>query len=193
MDETSAVFHELLDEMRSLERTMLDHPQALSDEQSRCETYKWIFSITQVAFDCFVWGDVARPRFVEIVGPDKKWGGDNADAFYQLAAVDGARRYRVRGRRGDSAYLSLTLYGGPARDGSYGAQRTVATLNDRAMRFAPDGSFELRGLLEREYRIVAMDLTTLQRVRVGPIAAGTEDVQITFPAEGLWELDTATA
>ena len=51
MDETSAVFHELLDEMRSLERTMLDHPQSLTDEQSRCEIYKWVFSITQVAFD----------------------------------------------------------------------------------------------------------------------------------------------
>ena len=49
VDETSVVFNELLDEMRGLERQMLDHPGALSDEQSRCETYKWIFSITQVA------------------------------------------------------------------------------------------------------------------------------------------------
>ncbi len=50
----------------------------------------------------------------------------------------------------------------------------------------PDGRFELHGLLEREYRLAAMDLPTLQVVRVGPIAAGTDDVQIDFPADGLW-------
>jgi hypothetical protein len=141
MDETSAVFHELLDEMRSLERTMLDHPQALTDEQSRCETYKWIFSITQVAFDCFVWGDVVRPRFVEIVGPDKKWGGDNADAFYRFIPVDPARTYRVTGERGDAVYLSLTVYGGPD-DGHY-SERIVGSANDDTITFDADGRFEL--------------------------------------------------
>lgn len=141
MDETSAVFGELLDEMRSLERTMLDHPQALTDEQSRCETYKWIFSVTQVAFDCFVWGDAARPRFVEIVGPDKKWGGDNADAYYRFIPIDPNRTYRVTGERGDAVYLSLTIYGGPD-DGHY-SERIVGSLNDRTVTFDDDGRFEL--------------------------------------------------
>ena len=49
-----------------------------------------------------------------------------------------------------------------------------------------DGRFELHGLLDREYRLAAMDLPTLQSVRVGPIAAGTDDVQIAFSADGLW-------
>jgi len=141
MDETAAVFAELLDELKQLETTMLEHPAALTDEQSRCETYKWIFSITQVAFDCFVWGDVARPRFVEIVGPSKKWGGDNADAFYRYIPIDPARTYRVTGEKGDAVYLSITVYGGPD-DGHY-SERIVGSLNDRTVTFAADGSFEL--------------------------------------------------
>ena len=55
---------------------------------------------------------------------------------------DPERSYRVRGVRGDACYLSLTVYGGP-RDGRW-SDRIVATLNDRAIRFAPDGSFEVR-------------------------------------------------
>jgi hypothetical protein len=131
MSETSAVFAELMDEMRGLERRMLDHPDALTDEQSRCEIYKWIFSITQVAFDCFVWGDTVRPRFVDIVGPDKKWGGDNADAYYQYAPLDPSRTYRVTGVAGDAVYLSLTVYGGPD-DGRW-SERIVGSHNDRSL------------------------------------------------------------
>ena len=138
--ETGAVFHELLDELRSLEQRMLESPNAL-DGQFVAETYKWIFSITQVAFDCFVWGDPANPRFVDIVGPYKKWGGDNADAFYQYAPIDPSRTYRVTGHAGDAVYLSLTVYGGP-NDGRY-SERIVGSLNDRQLGVEPGQAFEL--------------------------------------------------
>jgi hypothetical protein len=90
-----------------------------------------------VATDTQVWADAAHPRFVEIVGPYKKWGGDNADAFYFFAPVDPARTYRVRVRRGDAVSLSLTVYGGP-NDGRY-SQRIVGSLNDRQAPPDPDG------------------------------------------------------
>ena len=54
-----------------------------------------------------LWADTARPRFVEIVGPYKKWGGDNADAFYCYAPIDPARTYRVTIEPGDAVYLSI--------------------------------------------------------------------------------------
>jgi hypothetical protein len=139
--ETSAVFGELLDEVRGLESKLFDGPNAPQDEQSVLEGYKWIFSILQVAFDVYVWGDKANPRFVDIVGPYKKWGGDNADAFYQFAPIDPSRTYRVRGKMGDAVYLSLTVYGGPD-DGRY-SERIVGTVNDRMLDVSPDGTFEL--------------------------------------------------
>ncbi|HXW35410.1 MAG TPA: DUF1214 domain-containing protein [Acidimicrobiales bacterium] len=137
---TATVFHEILDELLMLEsRLALDDVPL--DEVTILEGYKWIFSILSVGLDAYVWADKGRPRFVDIVGPNRKWGGDNADAFYQFAPIDPSRTYRVWGKRGDAAYLSLTVYGGPD-DGRY-SERIVGWLNDRDMRFGPDGSFEL--------------------------------------------------
>lgn len=147
-DETGAVVHELLDAVKELDARLFEGPNALKDEQSVLEGYKWIFSILQVALDTQVWADPANPRFVDIVGPYKKWGGDNADAYYQHAPVDPDRSYRVRGRAGDAAYLSLTVYGGP-RDGRY-SERIVGAVNNRDdLDIAPDGSFELMMARER--------------------------------------------
>jgi hypothetical protein len=138
---TAAAFRELVDEVRGLEAKLYDGPAAPTDEQSVLEGYRWIFSILQVGLEAHVWADSQRPRFVDIVGPYKKWGGDNSDAFYQYAPLDPNRTYRVRGRRGDAVYLSLTVYGGPD-DGRY-SERIVGTVNDRSLQIADDGSFEV--------------------------------------------------
>ena len=137
---TQAVFRELVDELRALEMR-LSLPEVPLDEQSVLEGYKWIFSILAVGLDAYVWADSARPRFVDIVGPYRKWGGDNADAFYQYAPIDPTRTYVVTGRRGDADYLSLTVYGGPD-DGRY-SERIVGTVNDRALDIGPDGTFRI--------------------------------------------------
>jgi hypothetical protein len=138
--ETSVVFHELLDELRGLEDKLFEGPNVPLDDQGVLEGYKWIFSILQVGLDAQVWADPARPRFVDIVGPYKKWGGDNADAFYMYAPIDPSRTYVVRGRRHDAVYLSVTVYGGP-NDGHY-SERIVSTVNDRMLTFDADGHFE---------------------------------------------------
>ena len=140
MTKTATVFGEILDELRTLEQKLAEHPEMSGDEQSMAESYRWLFSITQVALDCFVWADTAAPRFVDIVGATKKWGGDNADAFYQHAPIDPTRRYRVSGYRGDAVYLSLTVYAGPD-DGHY-SERIVGSVNDRDLTFDDEGRFE---------------------------------------------------
>jgi hypothetical protein len=139
--ETTRAFHELLDVLRDADQKFLAGPAAVDDEVSVAEGYRWLPSILAVALDAYVWADTTRPLFTEIVGPHRKWGGDNADAFYYFAPLDPARTYRVRGTRGDAVYFSLTVYGGP-RDGRYSA-RIVGTINDRQMTFAADGSFEI--------------------------------------------------
>ncbi|MEX2256544.1 MAG: DUF1214 domain-containing protein, partial [Acidimicrobiia bacterium] len=145
--ETAAVVHELLDAVQSLDTRFFEGPNALQDDQSVLEGYKWMFSILQVALDVQVWADPANPRFVEIVGPYKKWGGDNSDAYYLHAPIDPDVTYRVRGQIGDACYLSLSVYGGP-RDGRY-STRIVGTVNDRDdLDIGPDGTFEL--MLARE-------------------------------------------
>ncbi len=139
--ETESAVSELLAEVGAQHRRLVDRLSGPGDEQTLLEAHKWLFSILQVATDTQVWADPARPRFVEIVGPYKKWGGDNADAFYCYAPVDPARTYRVRVRPGDAVYLSLTVYGGPD-DGRY-SERIVGSLNDREAPPGPDGTITM--------------------------------------------------
>ena len=104
--------------------------------------YRWVQTLGEVAVDCYVRADPLRPHFFDLISPGKQWGGDSADTFYKLSRVDPARSYRVTGRRGDAAYLSLTVYGGGA-DGDYMGQSIDGIVNDRDLAFGPEGEFEI--------------------------------------------------
>ncbi len=138
---TTAAFRELLDLVRDGDQLFLTGPRAVGDEVTVVEGYRWLTEVLAVALECYLWADAARPSIVPIVGPTRKFGGDNADAFYQFAPLDPRRTYRLRGRRGDAVYLSITVYGGPT-DGRW-SNRIVGTLNDRNLQIMPDGSFEV--------------------------------------------------
>jgi uncharacterized protein DUF1214 len=137
--ETEAAFGELLAEVSATHRRLVD--LLADDETTLLEAHKWILSILQVAAEVHLWADTARPRFVEIVGPYKKWGGDNADAFYCYAPIDPSRTYRVTIEPGDAVYMSLTVYGGPD-DGRY-STHIVGTVNSRDAPPGPDGAIHI--------------------------------------------------
>lgn len=139
--ETDAAFHDLVELLGSLDAVFREGDRALTDDQSVLEGYRWLFSVLQVGLLTQVWADPGRPRFVDIVGPHLKWGGDNADAFYRYAPLDPDRTYRVRGNRGDAAYFSLTVYGGPD-DGRW-SDRIVGTVNDEQVAIDETGDFEI--------------------------------------------------
>ncbi|MSO37882.1 MAG: DUF1214 domain-containing protein [Acidimicrobiia bacterium] len=138
---TGVAVRDLLALLSSLEARFTAGDPAIPDGRSLLEAYRWIFSILQVGTDAHLWADAQRPRFIDIVGPYKKWGGDNADAFYQYAPIDPARTYRVRARRGDAVYFSLTVYGGPD-DGRY-SERIVGTANDLDALPDADGTIQI--------------------------------------------------
>ncbi|MCW1822152.1 hypothetical protein A5731_10450 [Mycolicibacterium conceptionense] len=137
--ELSAAFNGLLDEVRAIEQKLLDADPALS-EPDLLDGYRLAFSVLRVAVDAYVWGDRDKPILVDVISPYLKWGGDNSDAFYQLAPLDPVRTYRVTGNRGDAVYLSMTVYGGPG-EGRY-SDRIVGTINNRDLEFDEDGNFE---------------------------------------------------
>lgn len=134
---TRAAVHDLLHLLQDLDEKFLEGDRALPDETALLESYKWMFSILHVGLEAFVWGDAANPRFVDLESPGWKWGGDNADAFYQYAPVDPTRTYHVTARPGDAVYWSLTVYGGPD-DGRY-SERIIGSVNDRELTPDPDG------------------------------------------------------
>lgn len=139
--ETTAAFHELLNLILQTDSLFLEGKRAVPDETSVIEGYRWLTEVLSVALDCYMWGDMERPAMVPIVGPTRKFMGDNADAYYYYAPIDPNRSYRIQGVRGDAAYLSLTVYGGP-QDGRW-SNRIVCTLNDRNMVFNEDDTFEV--------------------------------------------------
>lgn len=137
--ETEEAFTELLGAVAETQARMAE--QLRDDETTLLEAHKWLLTILQVAADVQLWADTARPRFVEIVGPYKKWGGDNADAFYCYVPIDPSRTYHVTFEPGDAVYMSLTVYGGP-NDGRY-SERIVGTVNSRDAGRQPDGSIRI--------------------------------------------------
>ncbi len=139
--ETAAAVRDLLDLMQGFEARFSQGDPALVDEQAVLEGYRWIFTIVQVGMQAHLWADPQRPQFVDIVGRYQKWGGDNSDAFYQYAPIDPTKTYRVRARRADAVYYSLTVYGGP-NDGRY-SERIVGSVSDRDLDDGPDGDVEI--------------------------------------------------
>ncbi|HSW15127.1 MAG TPA: sulfotransferase [Solimonas sp.] len=139
-NELHAAYLELVDELKVAEERLRTAEPPL-DESETVEGYRWIFSLLAAALDAYVWADTGRPRFTDIAGPYRKWGGDNADAFYQFLPVDPLRTYRVTVHPGDTVYMSLTIYGGPD-DGRY-STRIVGIANNRTMQPSADGSYEL--------------------------------------------------
>jgi len=139
--ETTTVFQELMDLIRQSDKLFLEGPRAVPDDVSVVEGYRWLTEILAVTLECYMWGDMDRPKFVPIVGPTRKFSGDNADAFYYFSPLDPNRTYRIRGTRGEAVYLSLTIYGGP-QDGHW-STRIVSTLNDRNMVINSDDTFEV--------------------------------------------------
>jgi hypothetical protein len=137
--ETELAFSELLETVTSTRAHMVE--QLADDPDTLLEAHKWVLSILQVAADVNLWADTARPRFVEIVGPYKKWGGDNADAFYCYAPIDPDRTYRITLHPGDAVYMSLTVYGGP-NDGRY-SERIVGSVNSEQAPRRRDGTMQI--------------------------------------------------
>ncbi len=81
--------------------------------------------------------DLEAPWFFPMNTEARMIGGPNPDGEYYLAMIDGQHRYRVRGRRGTSAYLGFQVLAGsgltPRRMGAY--------LSDYDLKPADDGSF----------------------------------------------------
>lgn len=85
--------------------------------------------------------DVRSPDFRRIVTPSRKLTGDNADAWYFDAPVDGEHEYIVQGNMNGAVYFALTIEEGCA-DGSM-ADKLGGVINSRDMEIDSNGNFTL--------------------------------------------------
>ena len=141
---TRAAYRAYLDALRDVDAQWVE--KGVDDEQTVLDGYRWAVSLASISADVFVWADTDRPRFVDIVGPYKKFNGDNTDAWYQFAPIDPTRTYVVRGVAGDAVYFSLTIYGtalDKTEDRVVDTDRIVAIVNDRDLGVGPGEAFEI--------------------------------------------------
>jgi hypothetical protein len=85
----------------------------------------------------------ADPRFPELLhyfDPIRKQGGDNTDALYVGAPINGTDTYRIVGHRGSAAYFAVTVL--EDGDTPWGGQ-VVGTLINEQLEVDEDGCFEL--------------------------------------------------
>lgn len=140
--DATAAYRELLDTLRDLDRTFLEGDRAVTDDRHVADGYRQLLTTLGVALDTYLFAEPSRPQFVDLNTPfrrDRRWGGDNTDAYYTLCPVDPERRYRISGNRGDSVYFSVTAYNEPA-PGTW-SDKVVAIVNDTDIEHDADGSF----------------------------------------------------
>ena len=80
------------------------------------------------------------PELLHYFDPIRKQGGDNADAHYSGAPINGQHIYRIRGNRGSAKYFAITLL--EDGDTPWGGA-VVETRLAKDLNIGEDGQFEL--------------------------------------------------
>jgi len=84
--------------------------------------------------------DPLHPELLHYFDPVRKQGGDNTDALYVGAPINGTDTYRITGKRGSSKYFGVTVV--ETGDTPWGGGAAGALFGDD-LQIEPDGSFEL--------------------------------------------------
>ncbi|OBK50313.1 DUF1214 domain-containing protein [Mycobacterium kubicae] len=140
--ESTAAWQELLDTLGGLDRSFLEGERTVTDDRHIADGYRMLATTLGVAFDAYLFHEPGRPQFVAVNTPfrrDRRWGGDNTDAYYYMCPVDPQRRYRISGNKGDSVYFSVTAYNEPS-PGAW-SDRVVALVRDSDLDVDADGNF----------------------------------------------------
>lgn len=89
---------------------------------------------------CLENNDPDFPELLHYFDPIRKQGGDNPDALYVGAPINGQNSYRISGKRGDARYFAVTVL----EDGAtpWGGA-VVGNMIDSDIEVEEDGSFEI--------------------------------------------------
>lgn len=123
------------------DKTFLDPDKDL-DRQGHIDGYQHIFHLLRTSIDFYLFNDPLRPDFMLLANDYHKLMGDNVDSVYYFTQVRGDQEYLIKGRRYDSVYFSITVYGG-SPNGEI-VERTALNINHTHIEFEPDGSFEIK-------------------------------------------------
>ncbi|WP_300681152.1 hypothetical protein [Nocardioides sp.] len=128
---------EALGEAEALIRTAAN----ITTEADLLEGYSYLAGRIRGAVQGVFSHDPGRTTFINATHQFSRQGLDNPDALYFQATLKPGETYVVRGRRGTTADLSFQVM-----SGQYTAERNptpLAAFDERAITFAPDGTYAL--------------------------------------------------
>ena len=168
--QSAAAFDSLIATLQQARDAYVLNDDRQHDELEAVEGFRYVTHILSEAFDLMAEADPDRPLFTSVVGPVRKFYGDNPDAIYYQCRIRDDRGYHITGRKDRQSYVSFTVHGAdPA--GSFNGP-VLADINDSDLDLAPDGSFELilspdkhsgSWLELRRERITSLSATTTGR------------------------------
>ena len=108
-------------------------------EQEAIEGMRFLLRVAAMSTHIIADANPALPRFQRMDTWVRKAGGDNPDAEYHLAAIDGKYDYRITGNIGTVTYLGFTFNAGQGMS----KRRNVGYLSDRTLTLDDDGNFTI--------------------------------------------------
>ena len=133
----------LLDVLRGADESFLDPARGEFNETEVAEGYRNLHHILAFATGMYLWPDRSWPEFKPSIKDPvgNRTLGEHPDVHYQWAGIEGGRRYRITGQRGDEAYLSFTVHRGTPGSGM--EQWFDSHLNHHDIKVDDDGRFEI--------------------------------------------------
>ncbi len=137
--EAAAALAELQRALDELEAGFATPEWRLATPRDYAEARRMLLHILMHGLEAWLEADPARPFFTSFINPHKKLLGDNPDARYFSAVIDGSHSYRIRGNLAGATYTSFTVeLGSGAEAGGIGA-----TLNDTQFEADENGDYEI--------------------------------------------------
>ena len=113
-------------------------------EQEANEGMRWLLRVISMSTEVAADTNPALPHFQRMDTLARKVGGDNPDAEYEFAQIDGKFDYKITGNIGSIRYLGFTINAGQGMT----PRRQVGYISDQTLDLDPEGNFTI--LLTRE-------------------------------------------
>lgn len=116
----------------------VDRPE-VQDDVDAAEGFRHLLRVMDacVALDV-EHGDRRRPALLSLITPTRKIYFDNPDVRYEIARILGNTTYRLHGRRGCAAYLSVAVYG------TLNGGRLISSISGSDLAPERDGTIDLQ-------------------------------------------------
>jgi len=108
-------------------------------KQEAIEGMRWLLRVAAMSTHILADANPDAPRFQRMDTWVRKAGGDNPDAEYYLAAIDGTNDYRITGNLGTVQHLSFTINAGQGME----RRRQVGYVNEKDLTTDENGNFTL--------------------------------------------------